>query len=330
MTQNQVTYLESQIETFNADLAPLSSFVLPGGSSLATHLHLVRTISRRAERTCITLNKLENINHHILLYLNRLSDLSFVLARYANKIEQGDVVMDTRSKSIEKIGIIGSGIMGTGIARVFLTHQFHVILQGLNISALEKAIQKINTPFLSTTINIQDLEDCDFIIEAMSEDAALKKQVLRELSEIVSPSCILASNTSSFSISELSESVKHPQRFMGVHFMNPPHKMPLVELIASEHTSLLTQQSVKDLMIKIGKKTVECKDRPGFLVNRILFRMILEAMRVLQEKTAHAADIDQALKLGANLPMGPLELADFIGLDTCLSYFKNVGCRYAK
>lgn len=225
---------------------------------------------------------------------------------------------------MKTIGIIGAGIMGGGIARVLCGYQKNVALYDINAQALLKAEQKISSTHLRTTRAITDLSVCDLIIEAMSENKALKIEIFEKLSTLVPSSTVLASNTSSFSISDLALHVSQPERFLGIHFMNPPHKIPLVEIISGAKTDQDICMRVRTFLDDMERQTVLCQDRPGFLVNRILFRLILEGIRVLEEETASIHDIDQALKVGANLPMGPLELADFIGLDTCVSILQTL------
>jgi 3-hydroxybutyryl-CoA dehydrogenase len=169
------------------------------------------------------------------------------------------------------------------------------------------------------TLNLADFGEADVIVEAVTEQEALKTRILTEASAVLRDGAILATNTSSISITRLAQATRRPERFVGMHFMNPVPVMKLVELIPGLKTSEATYQEVRTLAERMGKTTVRSDDQPGFIVNRILIPMINEAIVSLQEGLGSPEDIDTAMKLGTNQPMGPLELADFIGLDTCLS-----------
>lgn len=230
---------------------------------------------------------------------------------------------------IKNIGVIGAGQMGAGIALVAAQSGFDVKI----FEPLEKAQEKAKAYFekkgasgllptfakASAGTHYDELGDCDLIIEAIPEQEALKIKLFQELDKIAKPDAILASNTSSISITKLAAATKNPERVMGMHFMNPVPVMKLVELIRGLQTSDKTYQVIKSTAEKMGKTTTTSKDMPGFIANRILMPMINEAFYALQENLSSAEDIDTTLKLGANHPMGPLTLADFIGLDTCVS-----------
>ncbi len=240
---------------------------------------------------------------------------------------------------INKIAIIGAGTMGCGIAHVFSQYGFKIYLidseqnqidQGLRIinSNMDRQIKKglitsdQKNNFLNNIIPLVGHQiidkDTDLIIEAIYENKLAKLSLLKDLDNIVKFNCIIASNTSSISITELGKSIRS-DRFLGMHFMNPVPVMQLVELIRGYSTSDETFKTVYELAIKIEKKPVEVFDYPGFISNRILMPMINEAIFALYEGVAKAEDIDIVMKLGMNHPMGPLTLADFIGLDVCLS-----------
>jgi 3-hydroxybutyryl-CoA dehydrogenase len=238
---------------------------------------------------------------------------------------------------IKKIGVIGAGTMGTGIAQTAATSGFDVILNDIKDELLErslKAIDKSLTKFqekgklkedkeqikarMKTTTSIEDLKETDFVIEAVFENFEVKKEVLLKLDQLLAPEIIMASNTSSISITKLGALTKRPDKFMGMHFMNPVPLMVLVELIKGMATSQETYVQVKSLAEQMEKVPVESKDFPGFIANRILIPMINEAACALMEGVGTKEDIDQVMKLGMNHPMGPLTLADFIGLDVCL------------
>jgi 3-hydroxybutyryl-CoA dehydrogenase len=241
--------------------------------------------------------------------------------------------------NIQKIGVVGAGQMGQGIAQVAAQSGFQVFVADQNITTsqagidkikiqLEKALQKqkITSEEMSNTLNhlkpvntLSDLKDCDLVIEAVSENVELKKKIWKELDQHAKPSCLFASNTSSISITELAAATRRPTQFAGMHFMNPVPVMKLVEGIRAIQTSNDTFATIRMTAEQMGKTFVEARDIPGFAVNRILMPMINEAVYALYEGIASVEDIDTAMKLGTNQPMGPLTLADFIGLDTCLA-----------
>jgi 3-hydroxybutyryl-CoA dehydrogenase len=241
--------------------------------------------------------------------------------------------------TIKKIGVIGAGQMGRGIAQVGAMSGFEVVMydvsaEGLNkghefiTAQLEKGLDKgkwdqvfIQTTMknLSTTADMSTLKDCDLLIEAATENKTIKFDIFRKLDEVAKAGAILATNTSSISITEIAAVTKRPQMVAGMHFMNPVPVMKLVEGIRGLETTDETFDTVQVVAEKMGKTFVRANDVAGFAVNRILMPMINEAVYTLYEGVATAQDIDTAMKLGTNQPMGPLELADFIGLDTCLA-----------
>lgn len=241
--------------------------------------------------------------------------------------------------NIKEVSIIGGGTMGNGIAHVFAQNGFHVNLVEQSQEFLERAIttitKNLDRQVKKQTISIDNREqtlsninpivgikntppDSDLIIEAIYENKEAKLKIFKELNNIVKADSIFSSNTSSISITELSADFRGEQ-FIGMHFMNPVPIMKLIEIIRGYSTSDATFQKIKDLSIKLGKTPVEVYDYPGFISNRILMPMINEAIFALMENVASAEDIDTVMKLGLNHPMGPLTLADFIGLDVCLS-----------
>lgn len=246
----------------------------------------------------------------------------------------------THLSNIKKIGIVGAGQMGNGIAQVAAAQNLSVVMFDISTSSLDKGLAVISSScdrlikkgnfteeqkknllaHIKTTTSMQDLADCDFVIEAATENAELKLNIFRQLDEIVKKEALLVSNTSSISITKIASVTKRPDQVCGMHFMNPVPLMQLVEGIRGLQTSDLTFSITKALAEKLGKIFVEStKDMPGFIVNRILMPMINEAIYTLHEGIASVESIDQAMKLGTNQPMGPLTLADFIGLDTCLA-----------
>lgn len=241
---------------------------------------------------------------------------------------------------IKLIGVIGAGQMGNGIAQVAANFGFNVIMMDVNGTALEKGIATIAGSCdriikkggmtedekaillgrIKTAQEIPALKDCDIVIEAATENIDLKLKIFKELDAAIKPSALLVSNTSSISITKIAGVTKRPAQVAGMHFMNPVPLMKLVEGIRGLQTSDETFATVKALAEKMDKVFVESvKDMPGFIVNRILMPMINEAVYTLHEGIASVESIDNAMKLGTNQPMGPLTLADFIGLDTCLA-----------
>ena len=240
---------------------------------------------------------------------------------------------------IQKVGVLGSGQMGGGIAQVAAQAGFDVYLADVNQAAAEKGKAKIAaqlkkavekgkmTEAESTSIleriravdGIAGLSQADLVVEAVSENPDLKFKIFRELDSACAPHTILASNTSSISITRIAAQTKRPEKVAGMHFMNPVPVMKLVEGIRGLQTSDETFSAVRAASEKMGKTFVAVKDIPGFAVNRVLMPMINEAVQALYEGIATAEDLDSAMKLGTNQPMGPLTLADFIGLDTCLA-----------
>ena len=240
---------------------------------------------------------------------------------------------------IKKVGVIGAGQMGNGIAHVLSLGGYDVVLNDIDKSTLEKAPHNIknnlerqvnskkisaeesNTALnsISYTMSFEEFNDVDLIIEAATENEPIKQKILNSLLPHIQPHTILTSNTSSISITRLASCTDRPEKFMGFHFMNPVPVMQLVELIKGIATREDTYQSCLQVVEKLGKTAASAEDFPAFIVNRILIPMINEAVYALYEGVGSVEAIDTSMKLGANHPMGPLELADFIGLDTCLA-----------
>lgn len=240
---------------------------------------------------------------------------------------------------IRKIGVIGAGQMGSGIAEVAVASGFDVLMRDVSHEAVEKGRMRIITDFdkrvqkgkmtatekeeaiqrLSITVKMEDFGDCDFIIEAAVENIPLKWEIFKKLEEVAGPKAILASNTSSISITRIASVTRKPDRVIGMHFFNPAPVMKLIEIIRGLVTSDETFQITKELSLKLGKTPLEANDFPGFISSRLIFSYMNEAIYALYEGMGKAEDIDAIMKMGANHPMGPLELADFVGLDTVLS-----------
>ncbi len=237
-----------------------------------------------------------------------------------------------------KIAVIGSGTMGAGIAQV-LAQSHDVILRDIDESALERAMKGIEKNLnrsvekgrmeaaekdatiarIKVSADIKEIKDADLVIEAATENAGIKKKIFEELDSVCDEKTILASNTSSLSITEIGAATKRPEKVIGMHFFNPVPMMKLVEIIEGRKTDAKVTETIKALTEEIGKVPVLVDEGPGFVVNRVLIPMINEAIGILADGIASAEDIDTAMKLGANHPMGPLALGDLIGLDVCLA-----------
>ncbi len=239
---------------------------------------------------------------------------------------------------IKTIGVVGAGTMGNGIAQLAAQMGAEVVMRDIKDEFVQRGLQAIDR-FLSKgvergkvteeqkaevlgriqgTTDMADLAKCDFIIEAVIEDLDLKKEVYGQLDEICRPEVILATNTSSMSITLIAAATKRPDKVVGMHFFNPPPLMRLVEVIRGYHTSDETVKVTRELAQKMGKETVEVKvDSPGFIVNRLMIPHMIEAVKLLEEGVATKEDIDKAIKMGLNYPMGPFELMDFTGIDIC-------------
>ncbi len=240
---------------------------------------------------------------------------------------------------ITTIGVVGAGTMGNGIAQAFAQAGFNVRVHDLAPAALDRARQTIERSLakfvekgkmsaadrdaalgrLAVTTDLDSLREADYAIEAVAEDIDVKREVFERLDRILRPQVIVASNTSSISITLLGACTSRPDRVLGMHFMNPVPLMALVELIRGQATSAETMATATELCRKLGKTAVEASDYPGFIANRVLLPMINEAVYALMEGVGTAEAIDTVMKLGMNHPMGPLTLADFIGLDVCLA-----------
>jgi 3-hydroxybutyryl-CoA dehydrogenase len=240
---------------------------------------------------------------------------------------------------INKVAVLGAGQMGSGIAHVLAQQKYTVVLFDIADNQLQNALSGIGKNLerqvkkglldsgdipsiigrIGITMAMEDLADCDLAIEAVSEKESLKLDIFKKLDKIVKPEAILASNTSSIPITRIAAVTKRPEKVIGMHFMNPVPVMKLVEVIRGLATSEETFEAIGSLVETIGKEMAVSADYPGFIVNRILIPMINEAAFALFEGVASAEDIDKGMKLGTNQPMGPLTLADFIGLDTCLA-----------
>ncbi|MGY4816350.1 3-hydroxybutyryl-CoA dehydrogenase [Pseudomonas chlororaphis subsp. piscium] len=241
--------------------------------------------------------------------------------------------------NLQNIGVIGAGTMGNGIAQVCAQAGFEVTLLDISDSALQKAVATVGKNLdrqiakgsldeaqkqailgrIRTSTDYASLVDAQLVIEAATENLELKLRVLQQIAAQVASTCVIASNTSSLSITQLAASVSAPERFIGLHFFNPVPVMGLIEVIRGLQTSDATHTLALDMATRLGKVAITAGNRPGFVVNRILVPMINEAILVLQEGLASAEDIDAGMRLGCNQPIGPLALADLIGLDTLLA-----------
>ena len=247
--------------------------------------------------------------------------------------------MASLASDIDTIGVIGAGQMGNGIAHVAAFAGYQVVLSDISEPALQRARATIEKNLgrqlkkgritqdqadgtlsrLTLSVDQSPLREAQLIIEAATENVELKYKIFEGICKVASPDALLASNTSSISITAIAAHTDRPERTMGMHFMNPVPVMKLVELIRGMATTDATYEAVRAVSEKMGKTTVEGRDMPGFIVNRVLMPYINEAIQALYEGIGSVEDIDVAMKLGTNVPMGPLTLADFIGLDTCLA-----------
>ncbi|SFB41376.1 3-hydroxybutyryl-CoA dehydrogenase [Collimonas sp. OK607] len=245
--------------------------------------------------------------------------------------------------NIKRVGVIGAGTMGNGIAQVCAAANIDVVMVDISNQAVERGVSMIVASLdrltkkekllvaqkeailgrISGTTDYSAIRNCDLVIEATTENLDLKKRILKQISDEVSATAIIATNTSSLSVTELAAAVSAPESFIGMHFFNPVPMMTLIELILGIQTSSKTLVAVREFVEAIGKISITAKNSPGFAVNRILCPMINEAIFALQEGLATAEDIDTGMKLGCNQPIGPLALADLIGLDTMLAVMES-------
>jgi 3-hydroxybutyryl-CoA dehydrogenase len=249
------------------------------------------------------------------------------------------VLLEANSFLTEIIGVIGAGTMGNGIAQVAARAGYSVVLRDLTDEFLQRGMGAIDKSLsrdvakarlseeekgsivgrIQTTTEFESLRDASIVIEAVTESFAVKSEVFKRLDEITNADAILASNTSSISITKLGAVTSRPDKVIGMHFMNPVPVMKLVEVIRGIATTDETYERVRGMSEKLGKTALDCQDSPGFVSNRVLMPMINEAIFALSESVGSRESIDGIMKLGMNHPMGPLELADFIGLDVCLA-----------
>jgi 3-hydroxybutyryl-CoA dehydrogenase len=253
------------------------------------------------------------------------------------------------SRPIETIGVIGAGTMGNGIAQVCACAGLHVLLKDIKDELLDRGLKTIEKSLsrfvekgkltaeqraaalknIGSTLSPQTLASCDFVIEAASENYEVKKKILEEMDAICRPDVIFATNTSSISITRLAAGTRRPDKFIGMHFMNPVPLMTLIEIIRGIATSDDTFEATKLLSEKVGKVPCEVNDYPGFVSNRVLMPMINEAIYCVMEGVGKPESIDTVMKLGMNHPMGPLTLADLIGLDVCLDIMEVLYAGFA-
>ncbi len=243
---------------------------------------------------------------------------------------------------IRNIGVVGAGQMGSGIAELTVSAGFRTLMSDISLEALEKGKQRVAADLerrvqkgkigaedrknmlerLSTTTRLEDFKDFDFIIEAAAEQIPLKQEIFQTLDKVTREEVILASNTSSISITRIASFTHKPERVMGMHFFNPPPVMKLIELVRGLATSDETFQKAKEISQQLGKTPIEAKDFPGFISSRLIFNYMNEGIYALYEGLGTMEEIDAIMKMGANHPMGPLELADLVGLDTVFSVMK--------
>ncbi len=246
------------------------------------------------------------------------------------------------ASDVKTVGVVGAGQMGNGIAHVFAQSGYRVILHDVTDELVQRGLQTIDRNLqrgvdkgrmtaeekqevlarVKTTTSLEEMAGADFVVEAVTENFEVKKKVFGELDRVTRDEIVLATNTSSLPITKLASLTKRPERFIGMHFMNPVPVMKLVEIIRGLATTDETYAMVKELAEKLGKTPVEVNDFPGFVSNRVLMPLINEAIYAVYEGVAGIEEVDTVMKLGMNHPMGPLTLADFIGLDTCLAIMR--------
>jgi len=251
-----------------------------------------------------------------------------------------------KASDVKKVTVLGAGLMGSGIAQVCALAGINVVMRDIKDEFTQGGLKRIKDSLeegvtkgkvkredvdatlrrITTTTDLAEaVREADLIIEAIPEDMKLKKEVYKEVSNNAPEGAIIASNTSTLSISEMAAYVKNPKNFLGLHFFNPAPKMKLLEIVKGKMTADETVQFGRDIANRLGKTGVVCTDSPGFIANRVAIPIQIEAIMALEEGVATKEDIDTAMKLGYNYPMGPLELADLIGLDTVLHSIKGVG-----
>ena len=299
-------------------------------------------ISRYVVDEVVTVNVPSDDHPLIPYYVLMLkdSDGSYHFQKTFQRHNIGDIVNVCRSlQKTYTIGIVGTGITGKGIAEVALLSGSRIVWKSRSRSALINAIEVLFKKLskrmspdeaeallenITTTTEWEPLSASDFVIESITEDLYVKRDTFRILDQICPLHVVLATNTSSLQISRISEGLLHPERVAGLHFFNPIARMQLVEIVRGKKTTDETIDKCRALVASLNKVDVVVADTPGFIVNRLLFVMINTACRMLDEGVAEVEDIDRAMKLGANYPMGPFELADLIGLDLCLEIIRNL------
>jgi 3-hydroxybutyryl-CoA dehydrogenase len=259
--------------------------------------------------------------------------------KVAGKAARSCITKELLQMEIKTIGVIGAGLMGNGIAQIAAAAGYQVILNDIAQEFIDRGMANVKKNLdklvgkgkmeqadadallgrISTTLKFEDFADADMVIEAATENPAIKLELFKKLDDICKPDAILASNTSSISLTKIAGATKRPEKVLGMHFFNPVPMMRLLELVAGLDTAPETIKAAREVGEKMGKSIVVALDFPGFIVNRILLPMINEAVYVLSEGIGTPEDIDTGMKLGCNHPMGPLELADLVGLDTCLA-----------
>jgi len=243
-----------------------------------------------------------------------------------------------KGREMKKVGVVGCGLMGSGIAQMSALNGYATTVVEVNDEILKKGMASIETFLekgkqrgkvtdeqiaavkknLSTSTQLSALKDCDIVVEAVTENTELKKQVFKQLSDVVRPDAILATNTSSISVTELATVVKNPERMVGMHFFNPVPIMKLVEIIKGLATTDAVVAASREYALSLGKEPITCPDTPAFVVNKLLIPYLLDAVRMVQDGIATPEDVDKAMVHGCGYPMGPITLLDYVGLDTTL------------
>jgi 3-hydroxybutyryl-CoA dehydrogenase len=276
-------------------------------------------------------------NEKVPYYVNLLEDRQGhkIIQKTFEKRAIGDVVgAGEETRQHQKIGIVGTGLLGSQLATYFLQYGYPVTIKTRSEETRQKIYSKIHKQLskmldsvevdkvcslLTITTSYDDFASCDLVVEAAAEEIGIKREIFRELSAVCRSSTILATNSSSLSIDDLASVTDRPGQCIGMHFFNPVHRMDLVEVVIGKTTSGETREIICDLVTALNKQPIVVRNSPGFVVNRLLLPQINEAIRLFEQGIATMEDIDSAIKLGLNHPMGPFQLADFIGLDICLN-----------
>lgn len=302
---------------------------------------------RDGEVVAVTEVAAPSLGHEDVPYWCALVELGsggYTIVKRDTPVEVGDVLRAGAAESevAYRIGVVGSGVMARGLVELFLVRGQSVVWVGRSLERLEGARTKVDERLarvmdeeqlaaararLVLSADLKAMAECDLVIEAVVEEVEPKLAILAQIEQVVSPECLIATNTSSLPLDVLTSALDRPERFGGMHFFNPPTRMRLVEVVRAPETSDATDERLFELSVVLGKIPVRVANGPGFVVNRVLMPLLNEAVRALEDGAAPAGDIDEAVRLGLNHPMGPLALADLIGLDVVVSIMDDLHTR---